>query len=316
MPEGPECRRYYDGWRKHCPGRVCTKAVIVGDTKVTQKWAALVNNLIGMTCLDIVIRGKRIAIIFLPAGAPNNPECYWILNGGYGMTGKVVYQDLSSPASVGSFTAGHQDLSFQVSQHELPIHTKFYLEFDHSIRMVHEEPRPFSVWKISDYQDFQKTFQAIGHDYLTYHYPVTYTNVVIPAWFTVSQEQLWQYFYAKITTCSKILCLFLNNQKDFCGIGNYLKSEIMYRSQLLPTRLCTSLTVEDIQRLFKIIVDTIAESYYYGGLSIRDYQDPYGNKGAFQYFVYKRETDPHGYKVIWTDDLDKQRTYYVLEMQR
>lgn len=90
----------------------------------------------------------------------------------------------------------------------------------------------------------------------------------------------------------------------------------MYRSQLLPTRLCTSLTVEDIQRLFKVIVDTIAESYYYGGLSIRDYQDPYGNKGQFQYFVYKKETDPHGYPVVWTDALDKQRTYYVVEMQR
>jgi formamidopyrimidine-DNA glycosylase len=70
--------------------------------------------------------------------------------------------------------------------------------------------------------------------------------------------------------------VLLDQKRICCGIGNYQISEIFYRANLDPTVRCDQLTKDDMKRVYKEAVAINNESYKYGGVSIRDYVDAYG----------------------------------------
>ena len=106
---------------------------------------------------------------------------------------------------------------------------------------------------------------------------------------------------------------FLLDSSRIGGIGNYLKSEILYRAGICPERKVGSLTEVELERLRVAAHATIRESYSYGGLTISDFWDPDGRPGTFPVQVYRQDYDPRGRKVMATKEA--RTTYWVPEAQ-
>ena len=108
------------------------------------------------------------------------------------------------------------------------------------------------------------------------------------------------------------------NQKLFSGIGNYLKSEILYACKLSPHRLASSLTETDIKNIYTNSKKIAKESYNQGGASVRDFSNIYDEKGMYTNIlkVYFQKEDPNGNKVVKETTKDKRTTHWVPEIQK
>lgn len=105
----------------------------------------------------------------------------------------------------------------------------------------------------------------------------------------------------------------LINQDYLAGIGNYLRSEIMYKSQIFPKRTISSLSDSELLTLAEKCVEVANESRDLGGSE--NYYDLYSNPGGYQFTVYRQDTDPKGNQVEILP-IGGRKIYYVPELQQ
>lgn len=110
--------------------------------------------------------------------------------------------------------------------------------------------------------------------------------------------------------------LFLMEQKYFCGIGNYLRAEILYAARISPHRLLSDLSNDESELLFKCCRKIILSSYNAQGATIATYRNPHGGKGDFEVVVYNKTHDHDGNEVIGEDIGDKRTTHWVPAIQK
>ena len=86
----------------------------------------------------------------------------------------------------------------------------------------------------------------------------------------------------------------LLNQKLLRGVGNIYADESLFRSCLRPRRRASSITREQLRKLFLAVKEVLTEAIALGGSSISDYVDADGEEGFFQlqHRVYGREGEP------------------------
>src|SRR5581483_2416835 len=86
----------------------------------------------------------------------------------------------------------------------------------------------------------------------------------------------------------------LLNQSLLSGVGNIYADESLFRAGIRPRRRASSLTREDLRRLYLAIQEVLKEAIALGGSSISDYVDADGEEGFFQlqHRVYGREGEP------------------------
>jgi formamidopyrimidine-DNA glycosylase len=116
----------------------------------------------------------------------------------------------------------------------------------------------------------------------------------------------------KARTLPKVLM----KQEWLSGIGNYVKSEALYRAKISPTRVIPNVTLGERIELYKAIREVMNESYHSHGLTIRDYVgglDP--ESGSFTCQVYGQDADPLGNKVYKVETDDKRITHWVPNVQ-
>ena len=108
------------------------------------------------------------------------------------------------------------------------------------------------------------------------------------------------------------------NQSAISGVGNYVKAEALYLSELSPLRTCSSLSEKEILDLKKSIDKVLSASYNSGGSTIRTYRDVFGNAGAFtsRFLVYGNDKDPAGNLVERLETKDKRVTHWVPAVQK
>jgi DNA-formamidopyrimidine glycosylase len=111
------------------------------------------------------------------------------------------------------------------------------------------------------------------------------------------------------------ICKALMEQNIVSGIGNYLKSEILYRARILPNRKVETLTDNDFRILKRVAVKTIKLSYESNGFTFDSYIDPDNNIGKFEVLVYGKKVDIFGYNIIKSKFSDGRSTYWVKERQ-
>ena len=109
----------------------------------------------------------------------------------------------------------------------------------------------------------------------------------------------------------------LMNQSVISGVGNYLKSEILYACQLSPHRLCKDITSEEYGRLYEACFWLPRLSYKMGGATLATYRDADGKTGEFsrRFAVYNQKKDPAGRTVVKEVTKDKRMTHWVPEVQ-
>ena len=116
-----------------------------------------------------------------------------------------------------------------------------------------------------------------------------------------------------------IIGVLLMVQKVMAGVGNYLRSEILYAARVNPHTMVGDLTDEQLTRLYGKTYELAEASYRAGGASIQHYSDIYSHDGKFEYQmqVYGRKKTPGGLEVK-AEKLGKetQTTYWCPELQK
>ena len=107
------------------------------------------------------------------------------------------------------------------------------------------------------------------------------------------------------------------DQSVFSGVGNYLKSEILYSAKISPHSIINNIPINKMLEMFHITLDKINASYKMGGASIRNYSDIKRQEGtySFTFAVYHQKKDPMGHNVITEKTKDGRTTHWVKEVQ-
>ena len=115
----------------------------------------------------------------------------------------------------------------------------------------------------------------------------------------------------------KKIAVVMMDQSVFSGIGNYLKSEILYEARVSPNSVISNIPDTILSNLYKITLDKIKTSYKAGGASVKNYSDVSGKEGeySFTFAVYQKKKDPLGNKVMMEKTKDGRSSYYVPEIQ-
>lgn len=112
----------------------------------------------------------------------------------------------------------------------------------------------------------------------------------------------------------------LMDQTFIAGIGNLYAAEICFYAKISPARQISTLTDEEIKKIYEGIKKILAEAIKYKGSSVENYVDIYGKQGKFVPLlkVYGRK----GKKcsrcggIIQTVKLDGRGTYYCPDCQK
>lgn len=118
---------------------------------------------------------------------------------------------------------------------------------------------------------------------------------------------------------TKIKALLLD-QHFVGGLGNIYVDESLYIANIHPERLASSLSREEVEKLFNAINHIIGESIQHGGTSFRDYRDGFGNRGQHQRHlkVYGRKGEPceHCGSMIHWKEVGGRGTHYCVLCQK
>ena len=114
---------------------------------------------------------------------------------------------------------------------------------------------------------------------------------------------------------NKQITKYLLDQDRVCGIGNYLRAEILYAARIAPSRTLNSLSLEDSRLLWSESVRILHESYRCGGHTLATYVDAYGNPGTFEVKVYRGFADPEGRLIKSEVFSDGRTTWWCPEVQ-
>ena len=106
----------------------------------------------------------------------------------------------------------------------------------------------------------------------------------------------WERFWAMLAARHTGLKALLTDQEFVAGIGNIYADEILFAAGLRYDRTSDSLSSQEVRRLYRSMVETLAEAVKHRGSSLADeqYRDLFGEVGDYQgqHQVYDREGQP------------------------
>lgn len=204
----------------------------------------------------------------------------------------VTSVQISSSSSSTSVQMSNSSVSTISSGKSSSYKTEHYLYYDDS--------RHFgSLEVVKTPEEVKKLLKDVGPDLLQDYIPI---------------EQYYEVL-TRPRLSSKTVMAFLLEQKYFSGVGNYLRSEILYACKLSPKRTLGSLNPEDIGNLYRNTLTILGESLKCGGLTIATYWDPEGRVGTFKVKVYGKDKDPYGNTVEQLKDEHGRTVHWVPQIQ-
>jgi formamidopyrimidine-DNA glycosylase len=179
-------------------------------------------------------------------------------------------------------------------------HAHFVLRFSDNSEVFFEDIRRFgNISFYSSYSDIEAKLKQVGPDMLN-------EKVNLDAF----KDRLYK-------RPNKNICQLIMDQKVISGVGNYIKSEALYRAGINPHITPAEMTDPQLESLWSWIGKIIKTSYKQGGATLATYTDMDNNHGnfVFSFHVYRKETDPRGNKVIHEITPDGRMTHWVPEVQ-
>jgi formamidopyrimidine-DNA glycosylase len=109
-----------------------------------------------------------------------------------------------------------------------------------------------------------------------------------------SPEFTVEFLKEKLARTNRKIKPALLDQSTVVGLGNIYVDEALFRSNIHPERLASSLTSGEIALLQQEIIATLTEAVAKGGSTIRSYVNSQGQIGMFQLelFVYGKKAEP------------------------
>lgn len=180
-------------------------------------------------------------------------------------------------------------------------HSRFVIFFDDETELYYNDVRNFGTLKfIKEKSELDKKLKSLGPDVLQADIDATgFRNRFL-------------------NKPNKTIAECLMDQSVVSGIGNYLKSEILYASKISPYRQIKDISLDEWHALYYNSVTIPATSYKLGGATIKDYRQPNGRKGSFsrRFAVYNCKTDPKNNIILKETTKDNRATYWVPEIQK
>jgi formamidopyrimidine-DNA glycosylase len=155
-------------------------------------------------------------------------------------------------------------------------HEHMSLSFDDrsTLRMV--DPRRFGKIILAD-QEQVPEIESVGFDPLASPLP-------------------WQAFAAMLAASGAQLKAVLLDQSFMAGLGNVYTDEVLFAAGIRPDRKPSSLSPQEVRRLYRAIGEVLSEAIRMRGSTLADqqYVDIYGRPGEYQlmHSVYGREGQP------------------------
>lgn len=197
-----------------------------------------------------------------------------------------LFNTLGMTGSWGSKTSDHTRCAFIMNDEEV---------------LYFSDIRNFGTLKfVKDKKDLDKKLNSLGPD-------------------IIECDIDWQGFRNRfLGKPNKTIAECIMDQSVICGIGNYLKSEILYASEISPNRLIKDITPNEWHSLYFNSSVISRRSYQYGGATIKDYRKPDGSTGEFsrKFAVYNCKLDPKNNIIIKETTKDGRSTYWVPEIQK
>ena len=185
------------------------------------------------------------------------------------------------------------DSSYPLSKHD---HVIFYLDDGSELR--YNDVRKFGRMELIEKGDY-KQFKDLGPEPFVDEFNLDYCK---------------QYLKKSKLPIKEVLL----SQKFVAGIGNIYADEILFSIKVLPTRLASSLTDEEIKNLIKYTRLILKNAIKAGGTTIRSYTSSLGVTGRFQLKlkVHTKNTCPTCKKEIKKIRVGGRGTYYCPNCQK
>ena len=121
------------------------------------------------------------------------------------------------------------------------------------------------------------------------------------------------FLYDTINT-SKEVCKVLLDQRYFAGVGNYLKSEILFSCAIHPHKLWNSLSLDEVVALCKISKFMLYKSYKGGGAQLKDFKNP-SIAPDLSLLIYGKSHTDNNLPVTSEITKDNRRTFWCSASQ-
>ena len=114
------------------------------------------------------------------------------------------------------------------------------------------------------------------------------------------------------------ICKALMNQSLIAGIGNYIKSEALWKTKISPLKKIKELEDYELVELIDAAKQIMISSYDSGGASFMTHADFDGKEGDYAtgFLCYGRKIDALGNKVTKTKTPDGRNTHWSPRRQR
>ena len=278
-PEGPEARIVADKLRLFINNKYLHCSLYTEKSKITGVQFILSPSLI----TNVRSYGKKV-IIELKSG--------YILITSLGMTGRYTFDK-----------GKHSHITFDINDFE----QVGRLNVLHKYRnLYYDDTRNFGNIEVIHKNNSNEYFNKLGSDLLQ-------ASLTLDTWISFDN---WLNIFTNKKLLKKPICIVLMNQELIAGIGNYLKSEILYLSAVHPERLVESITIDEWKLIHKHAHEVINTSYSHQGFTIESFISPDGSYGTYPSVVYGKKIDPYGNEVIKINTKDKRSSYIVPNIQK
>jgi formamidopyrimidine-DNA glycosylase len=237
----------------------------------------LEKDIVGRRIKSVEVKGSR-SIRRHPKPAALNSLVESKRVNGVRRSGKYLLMDLEGDVLLVVHLGMSGQLLRAKSQKEpLPDHTHLVFVFTQGGELRFVDPRTFGevfATPVAEIPDRFPEFAKLGFDPL-------------------EDVMSWTSFGELLVKRPVALKALLMDQSFVAGIGNIYSDEILFAAGLRYDRLSTTLSSQEIRRLYRSMVETLSEAVKHRGSSLADeqYRDIFGEIGDYQgqHQVYGRE---------------------------
>lgn len=283
MPEGPEVAITADELQWSVGSTITNMVATSAHTATWTRTDAFITA-VGCTIVGITTRGKKLIFVLR-----NTNNYTYMMVSSLGMTGRWTWiqsTDMEHCMFAITVTKGNNTAN---------------LYYTDSRRIGSLE------WCFT-HDDYQELLQRVGPAHLKY--PITGESEYTPAdWLQVVRA------HPKMAVGK-----FINKQEYFSGVGNYLRSEILYYTGVSPHRLLSTMTDTEVEWMRVNTINIMMQAYRDGGKTLSDFISPSGSGGRMITAVYPNNVRapqthcPRG-GVIFHEKFDGQVVHWVPGLQ-
>jgi formamidopyrimidine-DNA glycosylase len=183
-------------------------------------------------------------------------------------------------------------------------HNHITLEFSDKTKIYFNDVRRFGNFNIITHDELNKKLDSLGIDFFGKYFVQEFNSNRIQS---------------RLNKCKdKQICEVLMNQSIFCGVGNYIKNEVLFKVGIHPATLLKNISDLEITQIVFECHEIIKLAYKLKGASFRNFKNEQGEKDGLmsnEFEVYGKTKTKKGFEIKKQVFNDKRTSFYCSELQ-